>query len=144
MQTAGEPDGRPRRSAPLTVAADGSQIARARRFVRDWLTDVDGMDGDVVADLVLVTSELMTNAVEHGTDDEVQLVLADDGRASTLSVTSRAAERAFDAIGDGSSWNVAEPTSLTGRGLGIVRSLVDDVAVGRTGDRLTITVTKRR
>ena len=144
MQTAGEPGGRLRRSAPLTVPADGTQVGAARRFVQQWLTEVDGLSDGFVADLVLVTSELVTNAVEHGRDDEVHLVLADDGFQSTLTVTSRAAEPAFATVGDGSGWNVAEPTSLTGRGLGIVRSLVDEVAVGRTGDRLTITVTKRR
>jgi anti-sigma regulatory factor (Ser/Thr protein kinase) len=133
-----------RRSAPLQIPAREAEVSHARRHVRSWFESIDDMPADVVDDLVLMTSELLTNAVEHGSGDTVELVLTDDGRASTISMTSFADDEAFTTVGDGSAWTIADAMSRSGRGLGIVRALADDVAVRRERDRLTVTAKRSR
>ncbi|MFE3201163.1 SpoIIE family protein phosphatase [Embleya sp. NPDC059237] len=59
-------------------APEGRSVAAARSFVRKTLTDWDA--GDVVDDAVLLTSELVTNAIVHaGTSAEVSCVRYDGG-----------------------------------------------------------------
>jgi anti-sigma regulatory factor (Ser/Thr protein kinase) len=132
------------RTGRIRLACEASEVGAARRFVRSWLEHLVPRPGRaLVDDMVLATSELVTNAVEHGTGGRIEVEVGDDGARTVLSVASRTDADGFELIGDGTSWGVAEPASRAGRGLGIVRSLVDDVSVGRTADRLTITVTKR-
>jgi anti-sigma regulatory factor (Ser/Thr protein kinase) len=137
--------GSPLRSARVQLAPDPSEVGTARRFVRSWLEGLALRPARaLVDDVVLVTSELVTNAVEHGAGGPIEVVVGDDGERTVLSVASRTDAAGFELVGDGTTWELADPGSRAGRGLGIVRSLVDDVAVGRTADRLTITVTTRR
>ena len=111
-------------------------VAVARRFVAERLVGVV-TDPDVVADMRLAASELVTNAVEHGNSRPVELVLGVDTGVVSLSVTSHSPH---DSVAPVSHWAVAGPSEITGRGLGIVRALVDDVSVSRGGGRLTITL----
>jgi len=57
-----------------------------------------------------------------------------------LSVTSHSLD---DNVAPVAEWTVAHADEITGRGLGIVRTLADDVSVSRGGGRLTITVARR-
>ena len=111
-------------------------MAAARQFVADRLVGVVA-DADVVADIRLAASELVTNAVEHGNSQPVEVVLAVDTGVVSLSVTSHSPH---DNLAPVSAWAVAGPNEITGRGLGIVRTLADDVSVSRGGGRLTITL----
>ncbi|WP_406287116.1 SpoIIE family protein phosphatase [Embleya sp. NBC_00896] len=59
-------------------APEGRSVAAARSFVRNTLSDWDAVD--VVDDAVLLTSELVTNAIVHaGTSAEVSCVRYDGG-----------------------------------------------------------------
>jgi anti-sigma regulatory factor (Ser/Thr protein kinase) len=114
-------------------------VAAARRFVADRLVGVVA-DADVVDDLRLAASELVTNAVEHGDSRRVELVLAVDTGVVSLSVTSHSPH---DNVAPVSDWAVAGPDAVAGRGLAIVRALADDVSVSRGGGWLTITLERR-
>jgi anti-sigma regulatory factor (Ser/Thr protein kinase) len=114
---------------------DTANISSVRRFVRQVLVECEAHD--VVADVELMASELVTNAIEHGTGDEIEVTVTCDGHQVTLSVTSRG--RA-EQVGPHADWQVAEPGSITGRGLGIVRVLADRIDVCRRSDDLRITV----
>ncbi|CAN5365538.1 hypothetical protein BH23ACT3_BH23ACT3_15210 [soil metagenome] len=118
------------------VAADTANVGKARRFVRRVLSEC-GADA-VVADLELVASELVTNAVEHGNGDDIDItVTCDGGRQVTVTVTSHGGT---DNVGPSDEWRVAEPGSITGRGLGIVRDLADHIDVRKRTGELRIVV----
>lgn len=46
---------------------DPAQLRLVRSWVRDRLAGADGVPAEVVADVVLITGELATNAVRHAT-----------------------------------------------------------------------------
>ena len=113
-------------------------VAAARRFVAERL---DGAaDRRVVDDLRLAASELVTNAVEHGENDRVVVELGVNPDLVSLSVTSRSPH---DDVAPVSDWTVANAGEITGRGLGIVRTLADDISVSRGGGMLTIRLERR-
>lgn len=118
-------------------------VAAARRFVAERLTERlngVGVDQCVVDDLRLAASELVTNAVEHGNHLPVVVELEVDTGVVSLSVTSHSPQ---DRVAPVSEWAVAGAGQITGRGLGIVRTLADGVSVSRGGGMLTITVERR-
>jgi anti-sigma regulatory factor (Ser/Thr protein kinase) len=112
-------------------------VGAARRFVRAALQDV--VPNDVVADLALATSELVTNAFEHGPSAVVVTTRIDAEQAS-VSVRSSATDGLSR---DVASWKTAPPERLSGRGLGIVSSVADDVEVQRIDDEVEVTVRRR-
>jgi anti-sigma regulatory factor (Ser/Thr protein kinase) len=91
------------------------EVARARRVVARALTGW-GLDGEEVEVAVLLTSELVTNAIRHGTAPV--RVRAEVGR-----------RRLRIAVEDGSRGTVtpheAASTDLDGRGLHLVDTLAD-------------------
>lgn len=116
-----------RRSARLTLPAKATSPARARRFVRDSLAQWD-MQGDA-DDLLLVVSELVTNALLHARTGMTVELVAEAEDAVRLAVTDGSAqapqERHFSA------------ESGTGRGLRLLDSLaqawgVEEHAPGKT------------
>lgn len=123
----------------LSLVADTNNVSVARRFVRSALAWCG--TPDVVNDLELVSSELVTNAIEHGSGRAVDVIVRYDGTAVvSLSVTSRGNP---DKVDPTDEWQIAGADSITGRGLGIVRMLVDNVDVHRNDQELTITVERR-
>lgn len=112
-----------------------AHVAEARRFVRSVLTDCAA--DDLAADFALMTSELVTNAIEHGTGDTVEVTVSCDGKVVSLSVTSVGNA---DDVGPWSQWRVAEPGAITGRGLGIVKALAHRIHVRRRGEQIRIVV----
>ena len=106
-----------RRSA-ITVPAAPDSVGRVRRVLRATL-DGAGVAEDTVDTAILLTSELVTNAVLHARTDVQVTVVVDDGvrievhDESALLPASRT--HALD--------------SMTGRGLHIVGQLADDYGV---------------
>jgi anti-sigma regulatory factor (Ser/Thr protein kinase) len=123
------------RSEKLQVAAETEKVAVARRFVRRVLADCDA--DDLVADLELVMSELVTNAIEHGDGHMVDMAVACDGHDVQVSVTSHSGAGSVE---PSDRWQVAEASSITGRGLGIVRALADTIEVWHRSGQLQIVV----
>ena len=110
----------------------------ARTFVQ---TTFDGaVPRAVTADLVLATSELVTNAIEHGRSESVLITARHDGSQASVSIRSGGAT---NQLADVAAWRTAAPDRVNGRGLGIVSAIADDVDVVRTGDEVEITVWKR-
>ena len=115
----------------------------ARQFVTDLLR-LDGAPAAVISDCSLVVSELVTNVIEHGGGArlEVALDLADPqwwrleviGTAPIAPTQLRAPE----------TWTLAGANEVSGRGLGIVRQLMDDVVISAADDRVTVTCRRRR
>lgn len=116
-----------------------TNVSIARRFVTSELRD--RAPSSVVADLQLVTSELVTNAIEHG--DAQPVVVSVHSTPSQASVSVASHQRPDSRIADANHWNIADPERLAGRGLGIVRAIADDLDVSSNGTELVITVYRR-
>lgn len=120
----------------MHLAAELASAGAARRFVEGELRE--HVPPHALADLVLATSELVTNAIEHartrpGVDVSVRL----DAQKACVVVRS---------IGDHSGlaeaelWATSAPDVPSGRGLGIVRKICDEVAITRAGEVVEITI----
>lgn len=119
------------------VTAGGTASGAARRHVAEWLR-VRGAATAEIDDLSLAASELAANVVQHGDADEL-FVRLDDHDPTRWTLEVRGGRRPLpDHLADPSSWSVAGPDSPHGRGLGIVRTVVDDVEVSTDGDVLAI------
>ncbi len=114
---AGRPSARwvqpPPTSCSLALSADVAVVRRARRLVED-LCRATHVDEDTCQTAVLLVSETVTNAVVHARGD------------ASLSVTTDAGVVRVE-VGDADSRRPrageADPQSLDGRGLQIVRLL---------------------
>ncbi|MGA4849376.1 ATP-binding protein [Streptomyces sp. G5(2025)] len=104
---------------------DLTSTPAARRYVRDTARSW-GLLQDQVETLEVITSELVTNALEHAGAETVTVVLALADRTVTLSVTDEGqdglhvAEEGFLEVGA-----PEEGESESGRGLLIVSALAD-------------------
>jgi anti-sigma regulatory factor (Ser/Thr protein kinase) len=122
--------------------ASDRSIAHARQEVTDWLRSHVADDGDVVDELAVVVSELVTNAIRatDGSRDTVTVAVRIEGGAILLEVCNPSATW----VDVDRRWDLDDPLRLGGRGLLIVRSLVDDVTVEVDPDAVTTSVRCRR
>ena len=121
-----------------TFGGQTSSIGAARLFVRQaaaQVVDLAGPESNLRGDLELAVSELVTNALEHGREEPVTVIVVAATGALVVSVRS---VRTPSGIADPSTWAGPLPTVRTGRGLAIVRSISDEVSVD--ADDATVTV----
>jgi anti-sigma regulatory factor (Ser/Thr protein kinase) len=119
----------------MELDVDMRNVSVARRFVRATL---DGLvPSSVVADLLLATSELVTNAFEHGRESPVVVTARMTAERASVSVRSTGACGLDDDIG---TWTPPHGSAATGRGLGIVRAVSDHIDVVRHHDTLEVTI----
>lgn len=119
----------------VELDADLTEVAAARRFVRTNLADVPP---PASADAQLITSELVTNAVEHGRGTSVVVEVHRRDAEIDVTVESFGPSPAVGAVED---WHVARADETSGRGLGIIRNVASRVAVRRVAGWLVITAT---
>ncbi|GAA4929605.1 anti-sigma regulatory factor (Ser/Thr protein kinase) [Actinomycetospora succinea] len=126
----------PRWPEPLriTATAHGAQVRVLRRYLTQWL-DGDHLDADVIDDLVLATSEALENCCDHAY------------AGTSVSGVMTLAARPFDhglviTVGDDGHWQPTSAPGTRGRGLAMMRTLVDDVAVhaGADGTHIALTL----
>jgi len=124
---------RPSRQLILELAADFRALSRLRDQLRAWLADID-ISSNVLDDVLLVATELCTNAIEATANGEpVEVRATTDGRSLRLSVANVAPRPAREAT-------VLPHGTLRerGRGLAIVRSLVDTLVMTTQGGRTVV------
>jgi serine/threonine-protein kinase RsbW len=106
-----------------------------RQELRQWL-DGRGVGRDDTVEIVLASSEACANAMEHPRDA---------GRAA-IEVDARARPREVEiVVRDFGSWNggAAPAAGTRGRGLGMIRALMDDVSVVAGPQGTSITMRRR-
>jgi serine/threonine-protein kinase RsbW len=109
------------RTVPPTPAA----AAGLRHQLRQWL-DGFGLAAADRGDVVLAVSEALANAVEHGSAGrgDRPIVVVASAEPAAVSVVVR----------DHGEWREPAPSTVRGRGLGIMRDLMDDVVIERHQD----------
>jgi anti-sigma regulatory factor (Ser/Thr protein kinase) len=107
----------------LEIPADPSVLAEVRAAIRTWLAG--RADDDTIEDMVLASSEAVTNAVEHAYRGREPGSVEIDGtiRGGELVLTVR----------DHGRWARSQPSDR-GRGTSVIQALVDDVEVERRDD----------
>jgi anti-sigma regulatory factor (Ser/Thr protein kinase) len=121
-------------SVPLSARA-------ARDFVVAEL-DRNGISATTIVDFELIVSELVANGVQHG-DGTPVVVTVDTGTAGWVAVSISSGVNGSVPPLDAETWTVADAEMRSGRGLGIVRRLADEVATALDAGRLTITCRRR-
>lgn len=116
----------------VVTPADTAEVSSLRREIRAFI-ERHG-DDDVAAEMELVVSELATNVIDHTGSDNIVILIERDERRWTVDVAD--AEN-IPPLGD-----IVHPTSdtMSGRGLIIVRALMDSVEVKELGDAHMIRV----
>ena len=126
-----------------TFDAVPSSARAARQFVTALLHS-SGAPVGVIGDYSLVVSELVTNVIEHSDGSEVEIIVdvADpDWWGLEVVGGAPAASKRMTAP---ETWAVAGAHEVAGRGLGIVRQLMDDVVTDVVPDQISVRCRVRR
>jgi serine phosphatase RsbU (regulator of sigma subunit)/FixJ family two-component response regulator/anti-sigma regulatory factor (Ser/Thr protein kinase) len=111
----------------LTLPAEPEALITARRALRNWLAEV-GVDPEALYDITLATGEACTNAIEHAYAP---------GEASFDLEATRGEDDVTVSVRDYGSWR--EPRGQNrGRGLKLMKTLMDDVNVRREETGTTV------
>jgi anti-sigma regulatory factor (Ser/Thr protein kinase) len=122
----------------VELEAHMANVGAARRFVRK---ELEGrVPDEAVSDLMLATSELVTNAFEHGSPQPVRLTVRSNRDEASITVVSGGEN---GRVPDVDEWSTARADRVSGRGLGIVREIADDIDVERLEGSVAITVHRR-
>lgn len=107
----------------LALPRDNQSVPVARRVMKNSL-EVLGVRPDCVADIELALTEACTNVLDHAGDaDEYEVSAGVDGTACVIEVIDRG--QGFDGSAKGLA--DAEPHAEDGRGIQLMRALVDKV-----------------
>jgi serine phosphatase RsbU (regulator of sigma subunit)/anti-sigma regulatory factor (Ser/Thr protein kinase) len=116
----------------MTLDANPSVLATLRRTIARWLAS-EGVGENEQFDLTIATSEAAANAIEHAYGaQEATFTVSCELDGTDVRVTVR----------DEGRWRESKPYGR-GRGLAIMRALMDSVEITSTTDGTTVTVTKR-
>jgi serine phosphatase RsbU (regulator of sigma subunit)/anti-sigma regulatory factor (Ser/Thr protein kinase) len=119
-------------SIELPFAASPDVLRDLRGMLRRWLV-VQGVGEQEVFDVCLAASEAASNAIEH----------AYGAREASFTMScGRDEGNVLVSIRDGGRWREQSPYGR-GRGLSIMRALVDSVEVKSDGNGTVVTLTKR-
>ena len=126
-----------------TFDAVPSSARAARQFVTALLQNHAAPIG-VIGDYSLVVSELVTNVIEHSDGFQVEIIVdVDDPEWWVLEVVGGAPAAPKRMLAP-EMWTVAGAHEVSGRGLGIVRQLMDDVVTDVAPDRISVRCRRRR
>jgi len=116
----------------MTLDANPNVLATLRRTIARWLAS-EGVGENEQFDLTIATSEAAANAIEHAYGaQEATFTVSCELDGPDVRVTVR----------DEGRWRESKPYGR-GRGLAIMRALMDSVEITSTTDGTTVTVTKR-
>jgi anti-sigma regulatory factor (Ser/Thr protein kinase) len=126
-----------------TFEAVPTSARAARQFVMELLRRHGATDA-AVGDCGLVISELVTNVIEHG-DGSAFVIYLDvtDPEWWDIEVVGGATDTP-QLVREPETWTVAGADDVSGRGLGIVRHLMDRVTVDIAGERFSVRCRRRR
>lgn len=120
----------------FACAGDAGSIVEARDAILQFLTE-HGVSGDEEIDLMLALQEALANAVFHGCGDDANKTIHSSVEISPqeISIVVRDPGHGFD---PSSSTDSSDGPNLTehGRGILLMRSLMDEVSYRHRGSEL--------
>ena len=115
----------------------------ARRFVSETLC-LYGASAGIISDYALAVSELASNIIEHGNGSSLSIdVDATDPDWWDVEVVGGSVTPP-DTLPEPDTWRLATADEPSGRGLAIVRHLMDNITAVTVGDQISIRCRKRR
>ena len=120
----------------LVVPSAAVEIAPLRHRVAE-LAREDGVDATIVDDLELVVSELATNVLLHSDAETISVIVRREPGRWVLDVADA------DGLENTGPDTLPDPDALTGRGLFIVKAMMDEVELIDDGNRRRLRCTKR-
>jgi serine/threonine-protein kinase RsbW len=123
----------------LSLPRDELSIPVVRRLCTQSLRVLGAAD-ECAADLELALTEACTNVLRHAMEgDDYEVVAGIDGESAVLEVVDRGPGFDANALARAVSGEDADPDAETGRGLQIMRALMDSVEFeSRPGDAQTV------
>lgn len=117
----------------LELPPRADELAAARGALRSWLA-VSGVDTPTARDIVLAANEALANAVEHGSTSPNSIV--------TLHAEAVGGSIVVD-VRDRGRWLEREPEPHRGRGLPVMRAVIDEVDIDPGGNGTTVRLRHR-
>ncbi len=115
----------------------------ARQFVSETLC-LHGASAGIISDYALAVSELASNIIEHGNGSNLSIYLdVTDPDWWDVEVVGGSMTPP-DTLPEPDMWRLAAADEPSGRGLGIVRHLMDNITAVTSGDEISIRCRKRR
>ena len=115
----------------------------ARRFVSDTLRE-HGASNAAIGDFALAVSELATNIIEHGDGSSLTIYVdISDSTCWELEVVGGSCPPESRVLRP-DTWAVAAADEKSGRGLGIVRHLMDEISAESTDNEVSIRCRQKR
>ena len=118
----------------VRLPARAERLSGLRRDLRGWLAAV-GASADDIADVLLACGEAAANAVEHG--------FADGAGALTVELRLAAGRELTVRVTDGGRWREVPAPGDRGRGLPLMRAVMEAVQV-ESGPEGTVVAMRRR
>jgi anti-sigma regulatory factor (Ser/Thr protein kinase) len=126
-----------------TFDAVPTSAAAARTFVSETLRE-NGAPNGIIADFALAVSELATNIIEHGDDSSLTIYVdVSDSSYWELGVVGGRCPPESRVLRP-ETWAVAASGDPSGRGLGIVRHLMDEISAESTDNEVSICCRRKR
>ena len=111
-----------------TLPARPESLATVRSTVKEWLAG-SAADGQLLDDIVLVVNEASANAVEHAYREREE---------GDIRIEAFAGDDLLVRVADRGAWREPQDDPIRGRGLHLIRSLVDDLVIESEGDGTTV------
>jgi PAS domain S-box-containing protein len=112
----------------IKVPAEPSYLAETRAALKDWL-HMAGVDADQSLKVLIAAGEALANAIEHGHRNTKGFVRL---RATAL------ADRLHVTVADAGSWKTPVVAAHRGRGISLMRALMQDVSIHPLDDGTTV------
>ncbi len=131
----------------LTISSDPSEIERVEEFLAEVSTAA-GLSEDLAGDLIIAGTEAVNNAIQHGGRPQAEQQVRIRARLLCDKGPSRLELRVSDAGRDFDPGGVADPTTPegllneTGRGLLIIRHLMDELRFEQGPEGMTVVMVK--
>lgn len=123
------------------LASGPGSIGSARQAFGTWLGQITA-DPELLEDMSVVVSELVSNALDGGHRSEPDAEIhaeVDDGDVLHVVVSNRLPDGATDIR----HWDLDDPLRGGGRGLMIVRAYTDSLAVDSSAGTVSVRCTRR-
>ncbi|HEX2784990.1 MAG TPA: ATP-binding protein [Ilumatobacteraceae bacterium] len=126
-----------------TFAAAPASARAARQFVAEVM-HAHGATTGVIDDYALAVSELVTNAIEHTASSDLEIIFNfAEPQWWEVEVVCGAPVAPKQLLAP-ETWTIAGAHEVSGRGLGIVRQLMDDVVTDVAADRVSVRCRRRQ